>query len=214
MWQSWWQCGVKWIITTQPYNLTITGHEGKMTGYEWSLGKWLLRPESRRFTHRSVTSVARKNVYSPMTWQKPPRDCFNHYHVAVVIQWRTCLQIQSSCSLSCNETMKSLTRSRNWALAFWNMLAQLSLWRWIFSISDLCCTFQQNKFYFHLYFNSWLQVLQTNKKNTSGLPMVSLLLDTPMTSISKSNYHIQKIFRKLDLWPWTWDQGVKLFWNF
>lgn len=58
------------------------------------------------------------------------------------------------------------------------------------------------------------QVLQTNKKNTSGLPMVSLLLDTPMTSISKSNYHIQKIFRKLDLWPWTWDQGVKLFWNF
>lgn len=146
----------KWIITTRPYNLTITGHERKMTGYEWSLGKWLLRPESRGFTYRSVTSVARKNVYSPMTWQKPPRDCFNHYHVAVVIQWRTCLQIQSSCSLSCNETMKSLTRSRNWALAFWKMLAQLSLWRWIFSISDLCCTFQQNKFYFHLYFNSWL----------------------------------------------------------
>lgn len=146
----------KWIITTQPYNLTITGHEGKMTGYGWLLGNRLLRPESRRFARRSVTSVARKNVYSLMTWQKPPCDCFNHYHIAMVKQWHTCLQIQSSCSLSFNETMKSSTRSRNWALAFWNMLAQLSLWRWIFSISGLCCAFQQSQFYFHLYFNLWL----------------------------------------------------------
>lgn len=110
MWQSQWQCRIKWKIFQSHGPIWQSPVTKKLVFTDWLwvivrcwwevLWKLLLMPQCPG-NHMSIG----KHFYSSTNWQKPSCVCF------VLLIIKTCLQTLSSYSRSCSESVKSGTQT-------------------------------------------------------------------------------------------------------